>query len=215
MKRERQIDQAWREHERQGVKHLRRSVPLFRETIRKVGSLDLQLRPADYHQLCKAVVGQQLSILAAASINQRFTLAVSRNARKRCRPQDILEKAPEELREVGLSFAKIRTVQGLAEFWLEHKLSSQRLIRMPDEELIELLTQVKGIGPWTVKMFLMFSLGRPNVLPFEDLGLRAGIKKIYELDEMPKIKEAEEIGNEWMPYASIATHYCWRILQVD
>jgi DNA-3-methyladenine glycosylase II len=167
-------------------------------------------RPATLLQLSVAIIGQQLSVQVARVISGRFRDLLCHDGE--CRPEHLLALSETQLRQAGLSAAKARTVHALAAFWQEHDLSPEKVTALPDDALVELLTQVKGIGPWTVKMFLIFSLHRANVLPQEDLGLRAGIKKIYGLEEIPTQKESLEIGSKWSPHCTLATHYCWKIL---
>ncbi len=193
---------------RSGLKHLRGADLDLGKVIDVVGPFRMNKHPASLMMLCRSIVGQQLSIVVAAKINGRFRDLVGENPSAR----KILSVPVEDLRTVGLSQAKANSVRQLATFWGDHRLSEKKVETMSDEELIALLTQVKGIGPWTVKMFLMFSLQRPDVLPFEDYGLRAGMRRIYELDEMPTPKQVQEMAAPWRPWSSVASWYCWQIL---
>ncbi|MEO8377100.1 MAG: DNA-3-methyladenine glycosylase [Candidatus Sumerlaeota bacterium] len=193
------------------LRHLRSVDPQLARAIDHVGIFSLPTsRPATLYSLCRAIIGQQLSTTVAGTIAARFVTACGDG--EHIAPQSVLRLTDEQLRAVGLSGAKTRSVRSLAEFWQREKLTHEHLDTLPDEELIEYLTQVKGIGPWTVKMILIFSLRRPDVMPHEDLGVRAGIKKIYRLDELPTPKETIAIAEKWAPYRSVASWYCWSVL---
>lgn len=155
-----------------------------------------------YVVLLSSIVGQQLSGKAADTIWQRM---VSRFELK----PEVLHQAPsEDLRAVGLSNAKARYVQDLSRFALEGGLEG--IEHQPDQEVIRHLTQVKGIGVWTVQMFLMFGLGRPDVWPVLDLGIRKGAQKLYGISERQAL---EELGERFRPYRSHAAWYLWRVLE--
>lgn len=197
---------------RKAIAELSAVDPALARAIQAVGPFRLPKRPATLHQLCREVIGQQLSVIVAAKIGERFTALVGEDGQ--CTPGRLLKVTPEDLRACGLSRAKITTVHGLAEFWHRERLTGEKLGAMPDEELIDHLTQVKGIGPWTVKMFLIFSLNRPNVLPQEDLGLRAALRRIDNLGEMPAQKEVLERCQIWAPWSTVATWYAWASLKL-
>ncbi|CAN5230182.1 hypothetical protein BH09SUM1_BH09SUM1_11830 [soil metagenome] len=179
----------------------------------KVGPFAIGAKPAGIEAFCRSIIGQQLSVAVAGKIHDRFMTCTN------CGEEDltadhILALRDEDLRAVGLSNAKVGSVKSLAKFWHDQGLSAEKLEHMPDDEIIALMTQVKGIGPWTVKMILMFCLRRADILPVEDLGLKMGLKKIYKLEELPKPKEIEAMAEKWRPWRSIGTWYCWRILAV-
>lgn len=180
--------------------------------IMACGPLKIKEGPANLHGLCCAVIGQQLSTVVAATIAGRFSEKFGAgddfDARK------VLKASHEELRSPGLSNAKASTVRAAAELWTARRLSPEKLASMPDAEIIELLTEIKGVGPWTVKMLLMFRLRRPDVLPHEDLGLRTGMRELYGLPDLPTRDEIEAIALPWAPWRSIGTWYCWEWLRV-
>src|SRR5262249_15666900 len=150
---------------------------------------------------------QQISTKAAASIHARLLLALGRRG---MRPAALLALSDEELRGAGLSASKARSLRDLAEKVASRAVPLGRLADMDDEEVIECLLPVGGIGRWTAQMFLIFSLGRPDVLPVDDLGLRAGVQQVYGLPALPERAALAELAEPWRPYRSVATWYFWR-----
>ena len=198
---------------RKAIAHLRSVDPALARAIDAVGPVKLEPRPADLGALCRSIIGQQLSVVVANAIGGRFAaLAAKKDGTIDARM--LLSIPEEQLRAVGLSRAKVVAVRSLAEFWLAEELHEDRLRAHEDEDLIKLLTRVKGIGPWTVKMILIFSLNRPDVLPHEDLGLRAGLRRIHAMDEMPTIRQTLDLTAAWKPWSTVGTLYCWEILRV-
>lgn len=193
---------------RRAITHLRAADPALARVIDSAGPFRIREKPADLQAFCRAVIGQQLSTIVAGHIAARFNDLVG----EPFTPRRILRLSEEQLRGAGLSRAKAATIRELATFWQRERLSHERLEQMPDTEILDSLTRVKGIGPWTVKMILIFCLRRADVLPHEDLGLRAGIRKIDGLDDIPTHKEAIARAAAWTPWSSIATWYCWRAL---
>ncbi len=157
----------------------------------------------------RAIVGQQLSTKAAAAIYRRL---VDRFGGREPTPQEILDDDPDELRSVGLSHAKVAYLRSLAEHVLDGSLELERLDTLPDEQVIAELTAVKGIGAWSAHVFLMFHLGRPDVLAVGDLGIRKAMMVAYGLDALPLPPEMERIAEPWRPYRSLACRYLWRSL---
>ena len=168
-----------------------------------------------FETLIGAVISQQLSTKAADTIYGRFK-ALYLPARFP-KPEQILGTADEVLRATGMSNAKVSFVKDLVAKTGNGTIRFNRLSRMSDEQIIEMFTQVKGIGVWTTQMFLIFSLGRLNVLPAGDLGIRKAIQITYGLDDLPGTKEIEQIADEyqWRPYCSVASWFLWRSLQKD
>jgi DNA-3-methyladenine glycosylase II len=164
-----------------------------------------------YGALVNSIVGQQLSVKAAGAIRKRF-MALFNNSFPA--PEQILETSVEQLREIGLSNAKAKYVRDLAEHILDGRIHFDVLDKQTNEEIITELTDVKGIGEWTVHMFLMFCVGRLDVLPTGDLGIRNGIRKLYGLSDAPTPAQVTEIAkaNNWHPYESVASWYVWRSL---
>lgn len=198
---------------RKAIAHLKAVDSSLSRAIDKVGPFRLPRRPATLHQLCVEIIGQQLSVLVAARIAERFSALAGKNGTFSARR--LLAVPEEKLRAAGLSGAKTKAVYTLAEFWEREKLKPETFTHMPDEEIIDLLTQVKGIGPWTVKMFLIFCLHRPDVLPQEDLGMRAGIRKLDGLDEMPPSVAIVQRAEAWAPWRTVGTWYTWAYLGAD
>lgn len=164
-----------------------------------------------YHSLISSIIGQQLSVKAASTIEARFRSLFNDRLPS---PEKILEKDIDTLRSVGLSRQKAGYIQDLARRILDGSVDFTNIDQLSNEEIIKELTQVKGIGVWTVHMFLIFCMGRLNVLPVGDLGIRTGIQKLYGLDHLPVAAEIEEIAqkNNWHPYESVASWYVWSAL---
>jgi len=164
-----------------------------------------------YHELVDSIISQQLSVKAARTIEGRFKDLFGGNFPA---PEQILEKDVEELRAVGLSRPKARYIQDLAMKIIEGEVRFDTLDQLSNQEIINELTRVKGIGVWTVHMFLMFCMGRLDVLPVGDLGIRNGIMKLYELSSIPGASDIEAIAteNNWHPYESVASWYIWQSL---
>jgi DNA-3-methyladenine glycosylase II len=167
-------------------------------------------RPDDaYGTLVRAITGQQLSTKAAATIYGRLTELYGGRTPT---PEEIIETDPQQLRAIGLSNAKAAYLRDLAEHIVDGELPIDRLAEMPDAEVQETLTSIKGLGRWTVDMFLMFHLGRRDVLPVGDLGIRKAIQVHYGLDELPKAAEMEQIAEAWRPQRTLACLYLWESL---
>ena len=167
-------------------------------------------RPPDaYGALLRSIVGQQLSTKAARTIYERLT---ERFGGRTPSPRDLLEADPEAIRRAGLSRAKVAYLRDLAERVEDGDLALDRLAELPDDEVSTQLTAVKGLGQWTVDMFLIFHLGRPDVLPVGDLGIRRAVQVEYGLDELPDAAQLERIAHRWRPHRSLACLYLWRSL---
>lgn len=183
--------------------------------IRKVGPCRLQpkARRSPFESLVQAVTYQQLNGKAAATILGRVKALYPR--RRFPRPEDLLDTPDEQLRGAGLSRAKTAAVKDLAAKTVAGVVPAARAIaRMSDEEIVERLTTVRGVGPWTVEMLLMFTLGRPDVLPASDYGVRKGFALVYGWKELPKPKELTAFGERWKPYRTTAAWYLWRALEL-
>jgi len=195
---------------RNAVHHLKKSDPILRAIIERVGSCRMGFGEADFSSLAESIVYQQLNGKAAATIFQRFADL----AGEPLTPQGILKLSDEQLRGVGLSKQKSAYLKDLAVKTAAGLLDFARLPALPDEEVIEHLTQVKGIGEWTAHMFLMFSLRRQNVLPTGDYGIQVAMKKHYKKRRLPKPKDMQKIAKAWEPYRSVACWYMWRSLDI-
>lgn len=181
----------------------------FKKLIDQQEEYILEKRNAIHLRLCSSIMSQQLSTKVAAVIYARF-LALFK--KKIPSAQDILAIPFDDLRSIGLSNAKVRYIQNVCEFFIENKLTDARLHKMENEELIDLLTQIKGIGRWTVEMILMFSLGREDVFAVDDLGIQQAMTRLYKID--PEDKKAMrlqmiKIAEKWRPYRTYACRYLW------
>jgi DNA-3-methyladenine glycosylase II len=198
----------------EGMEHLRRADPVMRELVDRLGPLDdegrRRGRPADaYGALLRSIVGQQLSTKAARSIFGRLTELFGGRTPT---PQELLDADPEAVRSVGLSRPKVAYLRDLAQHVLDGSLELDRLDELSDEEISAELTAVKGLGQWTADMFLIFHLGRPDVLPVGDLGVRRAARDAYGLPEYPLPPELERLAEPWRPWRSLASLYLWRSL---
>jgi DNA-3-methyladenine glycosylase II len=195
---------------RKAVNHLKKSDPVLRAIIERVGPCRMEFGPAEFCSLAEAIVYQQLNGKAAVTIFKRFAAL----AGEPLTPAGILKLSDEQLRNVGLSKQKSAYLKDLAAKTASGLLDFSRLPELSDEDVIKHLTQVKGIGVWTAHMFLMFSLRRPNVLPTGDYGVQVAFKKHYRKRKLPKPKDMEKIARAWEPYRSIACWYMWRSLDI-
>lgn len=169
----------------------------------------LQKRNKVYLRLCSSILSQQLSTTVAKVLYARF-LALFNN--KEPTAKQILETPAETFRSIGFSNAKASYVHNVCCFFIENKITDAQLHQMTNEEVIELLTQIKGVGKWTVEMILMFTLGREDVFALDDLGLKQGVIKLYNLKETDKkmlLKKIEKISSKWSPYRTYASRYLW------
>ena len=195
---------------------LRAADPVLAKVIDEVGAdgpgdLGVTISSDRYGALVRSIVGQQLSTRSAQAIYGRLT---DRFEGRTPTPVEVLEDDPDELRQsVGLSHAKVAYLRSLAERVLDGSLDLDHLDRLPDEEVITQLTAVRGIGPWSADMFLIFRLGRPDVLPVGDLGIRRAFMIHYGLPELPGNAEMERIAEPWRPHRTLASLYLWRSLQ--
>ena len=193
------------------IDHLRRSDPVLSGIIDRVGDYRIQFRAPDFETLVKSIVYQQLSGRVAAVIFARLVHA----ARQKLTPETILSLRPYRMRSLGLSTQKTAYIRDLARHLRDGHLDFDELPHLPDADVIERLTRVKGIGVWTVHMFLIFALRRTDVLPIGDLGIRNAIRKAYGLPELPTPQEMELMARRWRPYCTVASWYLWRSLEPD
>ncbi len=169
----------------------------------------LQKRKTVYLHLCGSIMSQQLSTKVAAVIFERFLNLYKTRVPK---PQHIVDTPIETLRGIGLSYAKANYVQNVCRFFMEEKITDAKLHHLSNEELIKYLSQIKGVGQWTVEMILMFTLGREDVFALDDLGIQQSIQKLYQLEELDKkaLKEKMlEVSEKWKPYRTYACRYLW------
>ncbi len=198
------------------VAHLRQCDAKLAHMIDQVGEFKLEFEPKQtpFEALLQSIVYQQLSGRAAATIHGR--LLANYPDQSSPRASDILNTPDAALRGCGLSAAKVQAVKDLADKTCKNELpGSKQITKMGNQEIVEAFSAVRGIGPWTAEMLLIFNLGRGDVLPSTDLGIRRGFMITYGLEEMPKPAEVVEAGKKWSPYRSVASWYLWRAADGD
>jgi DNA-3-methyladenine glycosylase II len=198
---------------RKALAHLRQADPVLRSVIEQVGPC--RLRPltdgSHFEFIARAIIYQQLSTRAAATIHGRVQALCGGTM-----SAGPLSRLPDEaLRGAGLSRQKLSYLRDLAARAADGSLDTVHLPDLPDEEIIRQLVHVKGVGVWTAQMFLMFRLGRPDVLPVLDLGIRKGVLRAYRLRKLPDGKRVEKIAAPWAPWRTIGSWYMWRVLELD
>ena len=197
------------------LQHLSAADKVLGRLIRKVGPCTLkpERNCSPFQSLVRSVAYQQLTGKAAATILGRVKNLFP--TQRFPEPQDLVRISVEQLRGAGLSRAKVAAVKDIAAKTLEGVVPTSVAIRkMSDAEILEQLTTIRGVGPWTVEMLLMFRLGRPDVLPITDYGVRKGFARTYKLDELPTPKELLAHGEKWRPYRTTAAWYMWRALEL-
>ncbi len=176
--------------------------------IDAIGPIEVAVEPDVWWGLVDSIISQQVSVKAAWAIIGRVAAL---GAGGRPTPAEVAAMDDGVLRAAGLSRAKVRSVKDLAARWLSGSLRHALLPRMTDDEVVAELTQVKGVGAWTAEVILIFTLGRPDVLPAGDLGVRAGVQRLYALPERPGRDELLRIAEPWRPWRSLAARYLWRV----
>lgn len=194
---------------RKAILHLKRQDPALGHVIEQVGPYRIAYRQPDFDCVVRSIVYQQVSGKAAATIYGRLIEATGKRG---VTPAAILRLTPERMREAGLSRYKAAYIQDLATKTRAKHLLFEALPDLTDDDVIKMLTQVKGVGVWTAQMFLIFALRRPDVLPTADLGIRAAMRKVYGLEDLPKPAQMEKLAAPWRPYCSVACWYLWRSL---
>ena len=190
----------------EAIAHLRAIDEKWAARIEKVGPCRMEIRSDRFGTLVRAIIGQQISTKAARSIDQRLRdLAGDTHE-----PEALLKVGLDGLRSVGLSGVKAQYILNLAEAVLAGAVPLHEFHEWEDEAIVASLTSIKGIGPWTAEMFLVFCLGRPDVISPGDLGIRAGLRNHHGLDAMPTPKQCRELTESWRPYRSVAMWYLWR-----
>jgi DNA-3-methyladenine glycosylase II len=197
---------------KKAVTHLKAADPRLAVLIERVGPYKMTYREPDFWALTRSIAGQQLNVRAAATIFGRFEAACGD---KGVTPERVLAMRETTLRKAGLSTQKSAYIRDLARHVRDGVIVFEELPALSNEEVIERLTKVKGIGVWTVEMFLMFALRRTDVLPVGDYGIRAAMQRLYELPEMPKAAEMHGIADAWKPWRTVACWYLWRSLDGD
>lgn len=196
---------------KKAIAHLKAADPVLAGIIDRAGPFKIQYSAPIFHTLARSIVYQQLNGKAASTIFGRLLDAAREDP---LTPDSILRLRPAKMRAAGLSQQKLTYVRELARLTRKGEVDFELCSQAEDAEVIEHLTRVKGVGVWTVHMFLIFALRRRDVLPTGDYGVRAAMKKAYGLPEMPKPEEMESIAAAWRPYCSVASWYLWRSLDV-
>ena len=186
--------------------------PVLGPLITRVGPYKMQYREPTFETLVRSIVYQQLSGKVASVIFGRVAALMPGG---KITPEGILKVTPAKMRKAGLSKQKTAYIRDLARKTARGAVRFEGLAELADQEVIEHLTQVKGIGVWTAHMFLIFALQRLDVLPTGDLGVRTAIRKAYGMDELPHPKQIEELAASWRPYCSVASWYLWRSLETN
>jgi len=192
------------------IAHLKRADPVLARAIEAVGPFRLKLDRNRFATLAESIVHQQLALKAAKTIAARFRQLYGDGRGRFPAPAELLRTPPRRLRAAGLSRQKIRYLKDLARKCENGTLRLDRVARMDDEEVVAALTEVKGIGRWTAEMFLIFSLGRPDVWAVGDLGLQLAVKKLYRLRKHPLPVKMQALGEPWRPYRTVASWYLWQ-----
>lgn len=194
---------------RKALNHLKKSDPIMAAIVERAGKYAIQYREPVFETLVRSIVYQQLNGRAALTIFTRFKDGLGVDP---ITPEAVLKMRPAKMRTLGLSAQKTEYIRDLAKRTRKGEVNFEDFPALDDDAIIERLTLVKGVGVWTVQMFLIFALRRPNVLPTGDYGVRSAMKKAYNLDELPKPAEMERIAKAWHPYRSVASWYLWRSL---
>ncbi len=195
---------------KKALSHLKKADPVMAAILDRVGPFRMTYREPEFETLVRSIVYQQLHGKAALTIFTRLKEAAKADP---LTPESILKLRPQKMRSLGLSQQKMTYIRELARMTREGEIDFRALGGMDDEDVVKHLTRVKGVGVWTVHMFLIFALRRTNVLPTGDLGVRAAMKKAYDLEELPKPEQMQRIAEPWHPYCSIASWYLWRSLE--
>ena len=197
------------------LKHLSAVDPVMRKLIRQVGKCELspETKRSPFQSLVQAVAHQQLNGTAANTILTRFKKLFP--VRKFPRPEDLVKVTDAQIRTCGFSFAKIAAIRDIAAKALDGTIPSSRVIaKLSDEEIVTRLTEARGVGRWTVEMLLIFQLGRTDVLPVDDFGVRNGFRLAYKKRARPKPKALAAFGAKWAPHRTTAAWYLWRAVDL-
>ena len=192
---------------RKGYNHIRRSDPKLKPLLEKHGPIGFKPQGEMFESIVESILSQQLAGAAAEAIIRRVRAT---HPEGKLIPEHLHSTTAAKLRRAGVSPQKLSYLRDLTSRLTRGSLELESLRRRPDEEIIRILDEVKGIGPWTVQMLLIFTLGRTDVLPVDDYGIRRGISQIYGLGVLPKKAEIEKLAENWHPYCSVASLYLWR-----
>ncbi len=191
------------------LRHLGRAAPALAELARELGPLDIRLIRDPLTALVSSITHQQVSMSAGRTIFNRLRAACPRRS---ITAKALIALPESKLRGAGLSRQKAGYIRNVAEAFTERRLSAPGLRRMSDDEVVQATTKIVGVGRWTAEMLLIFCLGRPDVWPVHDLGIRTGVARLFGLAELPPATELQEIAEPWRPYRTVASLYLWRSL---
>ena len=190
-----------------GAEHVSKVDPRIRQLVKKLGLIEFEAGGDPFESLVESIIFQQLNGQSARSIFNKLKSLI----RSEVMDAGRLSKIPvSKLRKAGVSPQKIRYLKDLSSRVVKGQLDLDNLKTKPDHEVIRILDEVKGIGPWTAQMFLLFTLGRSDVLPVDDLGIQMAIRRVYSLRKLPTAEKIEKIAYNWHPYCSVASLYLWR-----
>ncbi|PAN17964.1 hypothetical protein GQ55_3G158400 [Panicum hallii var. hallii] len=193
------------------IRHLRDADPALAAVIDAHEAPVFQCPHRPFHSLVRSILYQQLAFKAAASVYSRFLSLLGGEAS--VTPDAVLALTPQQLRQIGVSPRKASYLHDLARKYVSGILSDSAIINMDDRSLAAMLTMVKGIGAWSVHMFMIFSLARPDVLPSADLGVRKGVQMLYGLEDVPRPSQMDKLCERWRPYRSVGAWYMWRLIE--
>lgn len=193
------------------IRHLRKDPKLAR-IIDMVGDYEIKRRPRRFESLVDIIITQQLSGTAAASISKRFRGIYKARFPK---PADVAKTPDSKLRKAGLSIRKAEYIKELARQVDSGEIRLEKLADMSDDEVVTALTRIRGMGQWSAEMFLMFTLGRMDVFPVGDLGIRRGVALLYNMKKFPTVSRMIKIAEPWRPYRTVATWYIWKSQEFD
>lgn len=193
-------------------KHLQSVDAKLYSYVQRITIPDFTKRQDSFTELCDTIISQQLSGRAASTIFSRF---VDLFLAKKITPEKLLKLSDEKIRSCGASWAKVRSLKDLARKVKDKIVNLEKLDVMSDDEVKNHLIQIKGIGPWSAEMFLMFSLGREDIFSFGDLGLKKGLMKVYGMKKEPTQKQIEKIVSKWSPHRTYASRILWKCLEIE
>jgi DNA-3-methyladenine glycosylase II len=190
-----------------GMSYIFKNDSKLAKVIKEHGQIKFQPQGEIFESLVESILSQQLAAPAANAIINKVRALYKKGV---LNPETLYSTQARKLRGAGVSPQKVRYLKDLSKRVVKGKLDLKSLVELPDEKLVEALDEVLGIGPWTVHMLMIFTLGRTDVLPSDDLGIRKGIQSVYSLLELPKREKIEELAKKWHPYCSVASLYLWR-----
>jgi DNA-3-methyladenine glycosylase II len=197
---------------KRGYDHIRAKDPVLGKVLERYGVFKFEAEGDLFEALVESILSQQLAGAAASSIIRKVRALYPDG---KLEAEAVYRTSPRKLRSAGVSPQKLSYLKDLSKRVSKGTIELERLRTMEDDEIIRILDEVRGIGPWTVQMLLIFTLGRPNVFPVDDLGVRKGVQGVYSLREIPKRTEMESLAENWRPYRTVASLYLWHHKDTD